>query len=154
MECFLRAYFFQGNRFCKCLELFQKLQMFQEQFYIDSVGCVCGGKSALNVCTAWWWLVSSGIHTFLVGSSCNDLVAGVGMGWVFPLVQLCSVVDVHLTPSSLSSSATIVSGHFDKRVRLWDLRCVYCTHVCACACACACVCVCVWQAAVLCPFIY
>ena len=96
------------------------------------------------MCTAWWLFVSSGIHTFLVGSSCNDLVAGVGMGWVFPLVQLCRIVDVHLTSSSLSPSATIVSGHFDKRVRLWDLRCVYCAclYVCVCVCMYVCVSVC------------
>ena len=39
-----------------------------------------------------------GTRTLFAGSSCNDIVAGRGMG------------------------NTIISGHFDKRIRFWDLR--------------------------------
>ena len=40
----------------------------------------------------------SGSRTLFAGSSCNDVVAGRGLG------------------------NTIISGHFDRRIRFWDTR--------------------------------
>lgn len=42
--------------------------------------------------------VSTGTETKFAGSSCNDLVTSDGAG------------------------STIISGHFDKRIRFWDIR--------------------------------
>lgn len=39
-----------------------------------------------------------GIRTLFAGSSCNDAVSGRGMG------------------------TTVISGHFDRRIRFWDTR--------------------------------
>lgn len=40
----------------------------------------------------------AGTKTLFAGSSCNDVVAGKGMG------------------------TTVISGHFDRRIRFWDTR--------------------------------
>ena len=40
----------------------------------------------------------TGTRTLFAGSSCNDVVAGHGMG------------------------TTVISGHFDRRIRFWDTR--------------------------------
>lgn len=42
--------------------------------------------------------IPSGTRTLFAGSSCNDVVAGRGLG------------------------PTVISGHFDKRIRFWDTR--------------------------------
>ncbi len=42
--------------------------------------------------------LSIGTKTLFAGSSCNDVVAGKGLG------------------------TTVISGHFDRRIRFWDTR--------------------------------
>lgn len=54
-----------------------------------------GCAGSLNVFTMF---SVAGIRTIFAGSSCNDLVASDGGG------------------------TTIISGHFDKRIRFWDTR--------------------------------
>lgn len=49
-----------------------------------------------NICLLL--LPLSGIRTLFAGSSCNDAVAGRGLG------------------------TTVISGHFDRRIRFWDTR--------------------------------
>ena len=71
--------------------------------------CVCV-KEGHNLC------VFAGAKTLFAGSSCNDVVTRGA--------RSVTILCVTLTPEyvTLPDRSGIISAHFDKRIRFWDLR--------------------------------